>query len=457
LAGFQLLVLKSINLKSTWARCPEKLEAHYESGGVMPKARLRISGLVRARRWSEEALIQGLPVEEIQPFQSWLTSIFTQVETVCRKYQVSPQELPGPSRRAYEYLKALDTPELTQRLARNPKKKKTPKAQANAHNGENGVVRLRNLITIIENLHEMLYGIALVKPVNEVDKHLATKPILEKIQGHVKEIEELCRRSGSSPQGLPDPSLRAYQWLRFLSETGHLNAHLRALRDLVVQVESLRPKFPRRLRSMPVEVRFYNLPALYRSQVKDERLLLSANEAFIEAPPAVMENMLFSVLLPKKRQVPHRLAVRRYADTSAFTNLAQQVSGNSVETKNEQSRGRYYDLVAVFQRVNRQYFNDQMDSPRLVWGQRLARRKLGHYQPATDTVQVSRALDDPNVPKYVVDFIVYHELLHKQLGVQLSGGRRYSHTPAFKKAEKRFRKFEEAQEFLKSIGDKLEL
>ena len=424
----------------------------------MPKARLRISGLVRARRWAEEALIQGLPAEEIQPFQSWLTGIVTQVETVCRKYQISPQELPVPSRRAYQYLKALDTPELTQRLARNPEKKKqAPKAQANARNGENGVVRLRNLITIIENLHEMLYVIAQAKPASGVDMRQATKPILEKIQGHVKEIEELCRQSGSSPQGLPDPSLRAYQWLRFLSEAGHLSAHLRALRGLVVQVESLRPKFPARLRSTPVEVRFYNLPALYRSQVKDERLLLSANEAFIEAPAAVMENMLFSVLLPKKRQIPYRLAVRRYADTPAFAALAQQVSGSSAEAKNEHSRGHYYDLVAVFQRVNRQYFNDQMDSPRLVWGQRLARRKLGHYQPATDTVLVSRALDDPNVPEYVVDFVVYHELLHKQLSIQVSGGRRFSHTPVFKKAERRYRKFKEAQEFLKSIGDKLEL
>jgi hypothetical protein len=424
----------------------------------MPKARLRISGLVRAQRWAEETLVQGLAEEEIQPFQAWLTSIVTQVETVCQKYQISPQDLPAPSKRAYEYLKALNTPELTQRLARTPeKKKKVSKAQANSHNAENGAVRLRNLITIIENLQVMLYVVAQVKPGSEVDLHQATKPILDKIQGHVKDIEELCRRSGSNPQGLPDPSLRAYQWLGFLSEARHLNAHIRALRDLVVQVESLRPKFPKRLRSMPVEVRFYNLPALYRSQVKDERLLLSANEAFIEAPAIVMENMLFSVLLPKKRQIPHRLAVRRYAETKAFATLAQQVSGSSAEAKNEHSRGRFFDLVAVFQRVNRQYFNDQMDTPRLVWGQRLARRKLGHYQPATDTVQVNKALDDPNVPKYVVDFIVYHELLHKQLGIKVSGGRSYSHTPAFKKAERRFRKFEEAQEFLKSLGNKLEL
>ncbi len=424
----------------------------------MPKARLRISGLVRAQRWAEEALTHGLPADEIQPFQSWLTSIVIQVESVCRKYQISPQDLPAPSRRAYEYLKALDTPELTQRLAKTPEKKqKVPKAQANANNTQNGVVRLRNLTTIIENLQEMLYLIAQAQPGSDVDLHLATKPILDKIEGHVKEIETICRRSGSSPQGLPDPSLRAYQWLRFLSEAGHLNAHIRALQDLVVQVESLRPTFPKRLRSMPVEVRFYNLPAQYRSQVKDKGLLLSANEAFIEAPATVMENMLFSVLLPKKRQIPHRLAVRRYTETKAFAKLAQQVTGSSSETKNEHSRGRYYDLVDVFEHVNRQYFNDQMDPPRLVWGQRLARRKLGHYQPATDTVQVNKALDDPNVPKYVVDFIIYHELLHKQLGIKVSGGRSYSHTPAFKKAEQRFRKFEEAQEFLKSLGDKLEI
>jgi hypothetical protein len=294
-------------------------------------------------------------------------------------------------------------------------------------------------------------------PTRSGDLHRSTKPILAKIQGHVKQIESICHQANSSPQRLPDPSLRAYQWLRFLSEENRLSTHLKALHRAAYQVEALRPKFPARLRSLPVEVRYYNLPGLYRSQVVDGRLLLVANEAFIGAPQTVIENVLWAVMLPKQRQKGPLAIVRQYADTQAFSDMAQKVNREFFEAENEHSQGRYHDLKDAFQRVNRQYFNNQMEVPRLVWGQRLSRRKLGHYQPATDTVQVSRTLDNPDVPSFVVDFIVYHELLHKQYGIQVSGGRRYSHTAAFKQAERCFQRFNEAQDFLNSIGKNLEI
>jgi hypothetical protein len=424
----------------------------------MTKARLRISGLVRAQRHAEEALRHGLPSDEIQAFQAWAASIVAQVEAACYQYQVSPEDLPRPSLQAYQFLKTLDTPELTQRIAQSARKrKKTTMARAANGEVENGAVRLRNLISSIENLHQMLYAVIQMMPTQENDLRLTTQPILVKIQDLVKKIETICQQANSRPQRLPDPSWRAYQWLRFLSEGNRLSAHLKAMHRTTLQVESLHPKFPRRLRSLQVEVRYYNLPGLYSSQVIDGRLLLVANEAFIEAPPDVMENMLWAVLRSKQSRKEPLAAVRQFADTQPFIDLAQKVNNSPLAEGDEGSRGQYHDLKAAFQRVNRQYFKNQMATPRLVWGQRLSGRKLGHYQPATDTVQVSRTLDNPDVPGFVVDFIIYHELLHKQFGVQVSGGRRYSHTPDFKQAERHFMRFNEAQNFLNRIGENLKL
>ena len=126
----------------------------------MTKARLRISGLVRAQRRAEEAVKQGISSDEIQAFQAWAASIVDQVDNVCRQYQLSPEDLPAPSLRAYQFLKSLSTPETGRRLAQSVrKKKKTPTAQAAVRQDEIHVVRLRNLIGIIENLHLMLYAI----------------------------------------------------------------------------------------------------------------------------------------------------------------------------------------------------------------------------------------------------------------------------------------------------------
>ena len=76
----------------------------------MTKARLRISGLVRAQRRAEEAVKQGIPPEEIQAFQAWAASIVFQVDDVCRQYQLSPEDLPAPSLRAYQFLTLLKKP-----------------------------------------------------------------------------------------------------------------------------------------------------------------------------------------------------------------------------------------------------------------------------------------------------------------------------------------------------------
>jgi hypothetical protein len=424
----------------------------------MTKAGLRISGLVRAQRRAEDAVNHGIPPDEIQAFQAWSASIVAQVEAACRQYQLSPGDLPAPSQRAYQFLKSLDTPDMAQRLAGHARKKeKKYTAQAAQREDETTEVRLRNLTGIIENLHQMLSAIVQAMSTGNGDSHLATKPILAKIQGHINRIEAICREANSSPQKLPDPSLRAYHWLRFLSEENHLSSHLKALRQASLQVESLRPKFPANLRSLPVEVRYYNLAGLYRSQATDGSLLLVANEAFIGAPQAVIENMLWAVILPRQRRKEALSAVRLFSDSQTFTDLAQKVNSSILESGDERSRGRYHDLKTAFQRVNRRYFKNQIIIPRLVWGQRLSRRKLGHYQPATDTVLVSRALDNPDVPGFVVDFIVYHELLHRQFGIQVAGGRRYSHTPAFKQAERRFQRFQEAQEFLERLGENPEL
>jgi hypothetical protein len=295
----------------------------------MTKARLRISGLVRAQRQAEEALRHGLPSDEIQAFQAWAASIVAQVEAACYQYQVSPEDLPRPSLQAYQFLKTLDTPELTQRIAQSARKrKKTTMARAANGEVENGAVRLRNLISSIENLHQMLYAVIQMMPTQENDLRLTTQPILVKIQDLVKKFETICQQANSRPQRLPDPSWRAYQWLRFLSEGNRLSAHLKAMHRTTLQVESLHPKFPRRLRSLQVEVRYYNLPGLYSSQVIDGRLLLVANEAFIEAPPDVMENMLWAVLRSKQSRKEPLAAVRQFADTQPFIDLAQKVNNS---------------------------------------------------------------------------------------------------------------------------------
>jgi predicted metal-dependent hydrolase len=87
-----------------------------------------------------------------------------------------------------------------------------------------------------------------------------------------------------------------------------------------------------------------------------------------------------------------------------------------------------------------------------MWNKTLTHRKFGHYQTNTDTVMLSISLDQPSTPAYVVEFVMYHELLHKQLGVVTNHGRRYAHTKAFREAEARFSQQERAQAYLNKLS-----
>ena len=56
---------------------------------------------------------------------------------------------------------------------------------------------------------------------------------------------------------------------------------------------------------------------------------------------------------------------------------------------------------------------------------------------------LSISLDDPRVPSSLVDFVMYHELLHKKHGAVLVNGRRLVHSPQFRAEERRFPDYSE--------------
>ena len=114
--------------------------------------------------------------------------------------------------------------------------------------------------------------------------------------------------------------------------------------------------------------------------------------------------------------------------------------------------GRVHSLEESFARVNARYFQGHLSRPGLCWSPRAARRVLGTYQERSDRVIVSRRLDAVNVPLFVLDYLMYHELLHKFLGPRRHrDGRRNLHGAEFKRLERRFEKLTEARKWLRKL------
>jgi hypothetical protein len=111
--------------------------------------------------------------------------------------------------------------------------------------------------------------------------------------------------------------------------------------------------------------------------------------------------------------------------------------------------GRYFNLILLYNEVNRKYFKNQLDC-KITWGaRRRVRRqnsiKLASYSDLTKTIRVHPILDSKYVPKYVIKGIIYHEMLHHHLGVELHNGRKIAHSKKFRKRESRYHHYHKLQ------------
>jgi len=92
-----------------------------------------------------------------------------------------------------------------------------------------------------------------------------------------------------------------------------------------------------------------------------------------------------------------------------------------------------------------------MGRPQLTWSREHARNSLAHYDPAHNTIVVSQVFDRPRVPRYALEYILYHEMLHLKHPVKLRGSRRCVHGAPFQAEERLFPDLERAKAFLKTL------
>ena len=92
-------------------------------------------------------------------------------------------------------------------------------------------------------------------------------------------------------------------------------------------------------------------------------------------------------------------------------------------------------LEESFNRVNKKYFLELVEIPNLVWSKE-SKNVMGSYNFRNDTLSISKTLFD--APEYLIDYVMFHELLHKQRKFERKGLKTSYHDSKFKNAEKIF-------------------
>jgi predicted metal-dependent hydrolase len=189
-------------------------------------------------------------------------------------------------------------------------------------------------------------------------------------------------------------------------------------------------------------------------RLREGRLLVRLSDLLEGAPDGVLRAIAHILLAKMYRKPIDRGQAARYRKYVASheivrkVHLVRQMRGSK---RLGPAKGHFYDLDTIFEDLNRRFFHELLGRPRMSWSQLRTRRILGHYDPAHNAIIISRIFDHFAVPRYAVEYIVYHEMLHLKHPVKLRGSLRCVHSAEFQAEEKLFPHLAEANAFLKRL------
>jgi predicted metal-dependent hydrolase len=197
---------------------------------------------------------------------------------------------------------------------------------------------------------------------------------------------------------------------------------------------------------------FANITSTIR--LRQGKLLVRLSDLLEGAPETVLESIAH-ILLAKIYRRPivreHSTRYRRYVGSSEIRRKAHLIREIRGRKRISTALGRVYNLEAIFEDLNASFFYGLAARPQLAWSRDSSRTRLGHYDPARNIIVLSRVLDDRRVPRYAVEYILYHEMLHLRHPVKLRGSRRSVHSLEFQAEERLFPELDRAKQFLRHL------
>jgi len=114
-------------------------------------------------------------------------------------------------------------------------------------------------------------------------------------------------------------------------------------------------------------------------------------------------------------------------------------------------KGRFFDLGAIFDKINARYFRNRLRGYSIVWGRKRKQRPktymvFGTIQEEDRIIRIHPLLDRAFVPTWFLEYVVYHEMLHAMVPDEYDeNGRRLVHHDKFLEKERRFHWFRRAK------------
>ena len=217
------------------------------------------------------------------------------------------------------------------------------------------------------------------------------------------------------------------------------------------EYRALRPRAP----MPPIAVRFRRFTSLNTTiRLREGQIYVNLSDLLEGAPEPVVRaiaHILLAKLYKKPINAAQNLRYKRFAASAAVTRQTELIRHARGSKRYFGPEGRYSHLDEVFDSLNVRFFSGLLGRPELTWSEHLAKRSLGHYDAAHNTIVVSRVFDRPSSPRYALEYLLYHEMLHLKHPVKLRGLRRCVHSREFKAEEAQFPQLAQALAFIKRL------
>jgi hypothetical protein len=227
--------------------------------------------------------------------------------------------------------------------------------------------------------------------------------------------------------------------------------HPEITRYLEEEYRALRPRAP-----MPAfDIRFRRFTSLNTTiRLREGRIKMHLSDILEGAPEGVLRaitHILLAKLYRKPIDASHANRYRRFAASEAVVRQSERIRQTRGRKRISTAQGDHYNLDEVFDSLNLRFFHGLMGRPQLTWSEHSARRLLGHYDAAHNTIMVSRVFDRRNTPRYAIEYLMYHEMLHLRHPVKAKNGRRCVHSREFQTEESLFPELDQAKKYLKTL------
>lgn len=197
----------------------------------------------------------------------------------------------------------------------------------------------------------------------------------------------------------------------------------------------------------PVQVRLNNnlhdVVSVLRGRSRAPRA--SIHQMFLDAPRGVLDALVEFIDGPTVRA---RREIRRYICENQHRIRSTKTQKRSLSLIPE---GKHFHLRRLADSLNRTYFNARLRFD-ISWGRRpdtpprdLRHVLLGNWNDSLRLIRIHPILDSPLTPRFFIEYIIYHEMVHIITPPEVDDrGRICHHTPRFRALEERFAEYKRA-------------